>query len=33
MEDTEREVVIHIGGDGKGGGRVLYDGGIHQVAA
>ena len=32
-EDTGREVEIHLGGGGKGGGKILDDGGIYQAAA
>ena len=30
-EDTRREVDIHLGGDGTGGGGVLDNGGLHQA--
>ena len=32
VEDTGREVGIHIGGDSKGRGKVIEDGGIYQVS-
>ena len=32
MEDTGRDVEIHLRGGGKGGGGVLDDGGIRQAA-
>ena len=31
-KDTRREVDIHLGGNGTGGGRVLDDEGIHKAA-
>ena len=31
-EDNGRDVEIHLGGSGKGGDRVLHDGGIRQAA-
>ena len=33
MEDNGQEVDIQIGSNGKGGGRVLDDEGIHPAAA
>ena len=33
MEDNGQEADIQIGGDGKGGGRVLDDEGIHLAAS
>ena len=32
VEYNGRKVDIHLGGDGKGGGGVLDDGGIHLAA-
>ena len=32
VEDTEREVEIHLGGDGTGGGGGLGGGGTHQAS-
>ena len=31
-EDNGQEMYIHLSGDGKGGGGVLDNGGIHQAA-
>ena len=31
-EDTGWEVYIHLSGNGKGGGGVLYNGGIHPAS-
>ena len=31
-EDTGREVEMHLGSNGKGGGGVIDNGGIHQAA-
>ena len=31
-DDTGREVDIRLGGDGKGEGRLIGNGGIHMVA-
>ena len=33
MEDTGREVEIHIGGGGKVGGGILDNGEVYQAAA
>ena len=32
VEDTGREVEIHIVGSGKGGGGILDNGGVYQAA-
>ena len=32
-ENTRRDVEIYLGGGGKGGGRILDDGGVYQAAA
>ena len=32
-EDTGREVEINFGSGGKGGGRIIDDGGVYQAAA
>ena len=32
VEDTIKEVEIHLGGGGKGGGGILGDGGVYQAA-
>ena len=33
MEDSGREVEIHLGGGGKVGGSILDDGGVYQAVA
>ena len=30
VEDTRREVEIHLGGGGKGGGEIIDNGGVNQ---
>ena len=32
-EDTRREVEIKLGNSGKGGGRIIDEGGVYQAAA
>ena len=32
MEDSVQEVEIHLGGGGKGGGRIIDYGGVYQEA-
>ena len=32
-EDTGREVEIHLGGGGKGGGGILDNGGVYKAAS